>query len=257
MPHTCLRIGCPFRLWWGCVQSRRDFVLRGSVSPQPDWNPGQLRDLFPPEVQIDAAWPLDYESPLFPEEERSLRNATAIRRAEFATGRACARSALARLGLPNAIVPVGSAGQPIWPTETVGSITHCNGFVGAAVGVRNRLSGIGFDCELAGDLSAPLVKRVCTPAELDWIADMVPPSSCNWPKILFTIKESIYKCLAPQLDCFIDFHDVAVTVQQPDEFSVLLVQPNIKAAFPPGVPLQGRFLTTATHVFGALVALEP
>ena len=64
---------------------------------------------------------------LFPAEEALVRTADPRRRAEFTAGRACARTALARLGLPTAPVLAGRAGEPRWPAGVTGSITHCAG----------------------------------------------------------------------------------------------------------------------------------
>ena len=59
---------------------------------------------------------------LFPAEEALVRTADPRRRAEFTAGRACARTALARLGLPTAPVLAGRAGaRPDRDAEDRGS----------------------------------------------------------------------------------------------------------------------------------------
>jgi 4'-phosphopantetheinyl transferase EntD len=61
-----------------------------------------IRQLLPPGAAAGQAFSDIRGAGLFPAEEAQLSGASAERRAEFATGRACARAALAALGLPAA-----------------------------------------------------------------------------------------------------------------------------------------------------------
>ena len=61
------------------------------------------------------------EDSLWPAERAVVSGAVAKRRAEFATVRACARSALAELGVPPAPILPGVRGAPGWPAGIVGS----------------------------------------------------------------------------------------------------------------------------------------
>ena len=70
---------------------------------------------------------------LFPEEEAALGQDVDKRRRELATARACARRALAQLGLPPAPIVPGTRGAPTWPPAVVGSITHCARYRACAV----------------------------------------------------------------------------------------------------------------------------
>ncbi|MFF9486115.1 hypothetical protein [Streptomyces sp. NPDC014676] len=70
------------------------------------------------------------------DEEREPLAPAAVerRRREFATGRVCARQALAALGVPpSGPLPRGSAGAPSRPGGVRGGITHCPGHRAAAV----------------------------------------------------------------------------------------------------------------------------
>ena len=90
-----------------------------------------IADILPPAVATaESAGPEPEREPgprLFPAEEAVVRTAGPRRRAEFTAGRACARAALAALGLPAAPVLAGRAGEPRWPAGVTGSITHCAG----------------------------------------------------------------------------------------------------------------------------------
>ena len=69
---------------------------------------------------------------LFPEERALMARAAESRGREFATARACARIALARLGRPAVALLLGLGGAPQWPEAVAGSITHGAGYRAAA-----------------------------------------------------------------------------------------------------------------------------
>lgn len=69
------------------------------------------------------------------------------RQREFATARSCARTALARLGVPPVPVLASPRGAPRWPAGVVGSITHCDGYRAAAVAYTRDVVSLGIDAE--------------------------------------------------------------------------------------------------------------
>jgi len=87
-----------------------------------------IEDLLPPQVAVAEEFGNVPYVVLFPEEEAVIANAVDKRRREFATARACARAALAKLGLPPVPIVPGFRGAPQWPSGVVGSITHCAGY---------------------------------------------------------------------------------------------------------------------------------
>lgn len=89
-----------------------------------------------------------------------LERATSKRRAEFEAGRACAAQALARLGVAQRTVGRAADRSPQWPPGTTGSITHCEGFVAAAVGRRAEVGTIGIDATPAIALPAAVDARL-------------------------------------------------------------------------------------------------
>ncbi len=131
---------------------------------------------------------------LFPAEAALVRTADLRRRAEFAAGRACARTALARLGLPAVPVLAGRAGEPCWPAGITGSITHCAGYRACAVARTTELAGLGIDAEPNAGLPAGLIESVAGHAEQAWIARQAAaaPAVC-WDRLLFSAKEAVGK----------------------------------------------------------------
>lgn len=153
-------------------------------------------------TSLDAAVP-----PLFPEELPAVARAVEKRRREFAFGRACARGALAQLGIPAAAIPRSADGPPIWPPGIIGSITHGAGGAAAAVAPSSAFRGLGIDLEsLASARDADVLSTVATPAELARYADSLGPLLLG--PLLFSAKESVYKCLFPIGRRFLDFTEV-------------------------------------------------
>lgn len=153
------------------------------------------------------------EVELFAEEEVALGNAVEKRRREFVTARACARAALAQLGYPDQPVPAGARGEPLWPAGVVGSITHCAGYRACAVAPASELLTIGVDAEPGEPLPAGLIGDIALPEERRWIERLSAedPSVC-WDRLLFSIKESIYKAWFPLARSWLGFEDAGVEV---------------------------------------------
>jgi 4'-phosphopantetheinyl transferase EntD len=130
------------------------------------------------------------------------------RHQEFAAGRACARQALAALGLPPVALPVAGDRSAIWPPGTCGSITHAGEWAAAAAGPAARLAGLGIDLEDCAPLDGDLVVRLCRPEELARPPSGLPPAL--WSRTVFSAKESVYKCVRARVGRFIDFDEVRV-----------------------------------------------
>ena len=99
--------------------------------------------ILPGQVAAVEAFGDDPAAELFPQEWAAIARATESRRREFATGRACARAAMARLGLPAVAVLPGPRGAPQWPEGVAGSITHCAGYRAAAVALTRDVVSLG------------------------------------------------------------------------------------------------------------------
>jgi 4'-phosphopantetheinyl transferase EntD len=150
---------------------------------------------------------------LFPEEELALGRAVQKRRREFITARACAREALARLGLPPLPIPSGARGEPCWPAGIVGSITHCEGYRACAVAPRTELVTIGIDAEPNQALPDGVLTAIARPEELSQLRDLaraVP--QVHWDRLLFSAKESIYKAWFPLAKRSLGFEDATLTI---------------------------------------------
>ena len=170
-------------------------------------------ELFPPGVVTVVATEAMWSARLHPQEEACVTRATQKRRREFAAGRACARLALARLGLPEAPLGRNEDRTPRWPAGVVGCISHCAGYCAAAVARQESVAGLGLDVEVVGRVRPVLLPRICTAAERETLVRLgrAPrQGAIDWATVLFSAKESTYKCYYPLARVPLGFHDVEI-----------------------------------------------
>jgi 4'-phosphopantetheinyl transferase EntD len=168
--------------------------------------------IVPPDVVVVEAIGEIAESSLLPEEEALLGSAVQVRRDEFSTGRTCARRALIGLGVAPAPVLRGPHREPLWPAGVVGSITHCRGYAAAAVALRTRIAAIGIDAEPREPLPHGVLAMIATEGERAWIEAHAQPPMC-WDRLLFSIKEAVYKTWFSLTHEWLGFEDVSVSVE--------------------------------------------
>lgn len=163
-----------------------------------------LERILPPGAAF-SVWEPDMGVALEGEEVEGVRRAVTSRREEFGRGRACARRALAQLGLPEAVIPVGGSRAPVWPDGFVGAITHCEGLTLSAVAPISAVGGLGIDAEPGRPLPAETRELILRPAEMS-------PDEPLLETIVFSAKESIHKVVHPMTGRWLDFQDVEVEV---------------------------------------------
>jgi 4'-phosphopantetheinyl transferase EntD len=147
---------------------------------------------------------------LFAEEELSVGRAVEKRRREFMTGRACARLALQRLGLPPVAIPNGERGEPLWPGGVVGSITHCRGYRACALAKAEDVLAVGIDAEVHEPLPEGVREQVAFGRELPMVADH--GAGVCLDRLLFSAKEAVYKAWFPLAHRWLGFEDVELTI---------------------------------------------
>lgn len=144
-----------------------------------------------------------------PDEEPLIGRAVAKRRNEFVTVRHCARVALGALGVEPVPILKGEKGEPCWPEGIVGSLTHCTGFRGAAVGKSGSVRSVGIDAEPHETLPDGVLNAVSLPIERHELAGL--PAGQHWDRILFCAKEATYKAWFPLTHRWLGFEDAHIS----------------------------------------------
>ncbi|HUN26824.1 MAG TPA: 4'-phosphopantetheinyl transferase superfamily protein [Steroidobacteraceae bacterium] len=169
---------------------------------------------------------------LHPDEAVAVTRAVPKRLEEFATGRACARRALERLGITQYPLRVGADREPLWPAGIAGSITHTRGFCAAAVARCAECASLGIDAEPSDSVHARLWRTIATEAELAQLAGL--PERAAWERatLLFSAKESFFKCQYPLTRQWLNFRDVSVSI----EAHTYRIEPQRRIALEPRAP---------------------
>jgi 4'-phosphopantetheinyl transferase EntD len=184
---------------------------------------------------------------LLPAEERALGRVGPARRRDYTAARTCARRALAALGFAPTPVLSGPDRAPRWPDGLVGSITHCRGYVAAAVARSAQYRTVGIDAEPARPLPPGVRGMVASTGEraaLDGLPGGVP-----WDTVLFCAKESVYKAWYPLTRAWLGFADASVTID-PDAgtFTARLGVPGPVPVFHGRYAIRDGFVLTAIVV---------
>jgi len=189
------------------------------VAPSP-----LLAGLFAPDVvAVETRQPVEV-GVLHADEVRYVARTAPKRAAEFAAGRACARAALAQLGILDFALRVGPDREPLWPAEAIGSITHTTGFCGVVVAPRASIAALGIDVEVRNAVRRELWPRICTDSERQSLANLPPERASELATVVFCVKEAFFKCQYALTHEWLNFGDVCVELE-PDVDGAVRVQP--------------------------------
>ena len=172
------------------------------------------------QVDLDGALrvaaPAEQPDCRYPEEGDLVARAVAGRRREFLTGRNLARAALADLGVPPGPIGRRPDRSPAWPSGVIGSISHTDGLVAAAVarprrpgttgGAPERLVGLGLDVEVDQPLPEEVAARVLRADERLALGTANTTEST----VVFSAKESVFKAVNPMTGRWLEPEDVEI-----------------------------------------------
>jgi 4'-phosphopantetheinyl transferase EntD len=158
---------------------------------------------------------------------------------DFETGRECALEALRKLGCATPTILRGDSGEPLWPQDIVGSITHTYEYCAAVVASANEIRKLGIDAELHRGLKEGVLDIIANADEVQMIRHL--PEGVHWDAVLFSAKESIYKAWFPSGGP-LGWEDVSI-VFHPESGTFNAANP---------AQLEGRFLITKNFVLTAV-----
>jgi 4'-phosphopantetheinyl transferase EntD len=176
-------------------------------------------------------------------ERRVIEAAVPRRRQEFVAGRQAAHDCLEQLGQHARALAPDANRAPEWPPGTTGSISHSNDLCLAVAALRTSVDSIGLDIETASSLSRELWPLVLTRPELLWLEELAEPERIGWATLLFSAKESVYKCQYQRTRAYVDFQEVSVHIDAAARtFHVSFDRPVLDR------PVRGRFARSGGYV---------
>ncbi|MDT3398062.1 4'-phosphopantetheinyl transferase superfamily protein [Streptomyces sp. B1866] len=147
-----------------------------------------------------------------PEEEPALRKCVEPRKREFVTTRHCARTAMAALGVKPSGIPSGPKGEPRWPVGVTGSMTHCEGYRGAALSRTEDFHIVGIDAERHQRLPEHMLNYISVPSERAHLRELAGTHpEVHWDTLMFSAKETVYKAFNPLTGRWLGFRDARMS----------------------------------------------
>ena len=182
--------------------------------------------------------------PLLPEEQAIAESfSSQKRRVEFTLGRICAHSALSKFGLESEpILRNPESREPCWPDSVRGSITHSTGLAAVAVGLKKEIKGVGIDLEsFSRSVDFKIRKHVCVDSELEWLESLPTKQANRALRIIFSAKESIFKCIYPGTKTYLGFKDAAVSVNETEKNFSFIIFKSFPGIIQQGFTHQGQY----------------
>ena len=210
-----------------------------------------LENLFSSEVFVCLSQISDYTQHLFPEEQLHIKTAVGKRCHEFSTGRYCAHNAMQTLVTNKQALVAGEKREPLWPDGIIGSISHSGDCCIAIVSADPSLIALGCDVEKNEPSGLNIRDMICTEQDLHYLGER-GDDPYAW-KLIFSAKESIYKCLYPLLKHWIGFADATVICDfDAGSYRVLMSE---KLNIPENIvsKMQGRFIVGEDYIFTSMI----
>lgn len=211
---------------------------RFSVQSLPDVLFGKLKFLYsnvdkPDFIQHQISYP------------SCLDTAVSKRKAEYLAGRLCAKKLLKclKISTSSTQLPPREDRLPDWPEGLLGSISHTHACAVVGVAQRAQYGNLGLDVEfiMENDVAKSIVSQIATPQELSLLTEHL--SFSVQVTLIFSIKESIYKALYPEVNRFFDFDAVIVRNinLQKSTFDAIITN-NLNEKYTQGFVLSGYFI---------------
>ena len=115
---------------------------------------------------------------------------------------------------------------------------------GAVVAERRQFRAIGLDMEIVGRVTPEIWPTICTPEETVWLAALPEPEQTRCAALIFSAKESFYKCQYNVTRQWLEFDDVMLDLPCSDAGSgcfALRPRRGIMLLEHDTMPLTGRF----------------
>ena len=167
--------------------------------------------ILPPNVAFDLRKSENFTGQLDSSELAVVRNACQDRKNEFSTGRYILKSLLNVSNISyESLISLQNRSVRL-PQSTVGSITHCDGIVLAALGSKDDYEALGCDMELIDGVE---YRDLCSFLPLNEREEMEAVSGEKKQlrlAVAFSLRESLFKALNPLFGRWFDFSDIELT----------------------------------------------
>ena len=195
-------------------------------------------------------------------------NAVPKRQVEFLLGRLLAGQLISEFGVEGAFVGQKDR-KPVWPKGFVGSITHTENLAAALVLRESDAVGVGLDCEVVmeDDKFHKIKSHILTPNGEKYLTKepSLAPSAVGAKgakgakgaigalgTLIFSAKESLYKCLNPLTEVFFGFKEAELVKIDRQTLSLRLLK-NLSKDYKKGATFSISYTFFENKVFTHLV----
>ncbi|AZT83006.1 4'-phosphopantetheinyl transferase superfamily protein [Marinobacter sp. NP-4(2019)] len=188
----------------------------------------------------------------------SVARAVAKRQAEYLAGRLCAREALRRAAGQPLTPGQNDDGSPLWPTGTMGSITHTHGWAAAVVGQQHEYAGVGLDAEqiMPDERGHSLSRQILTAPEQERFRQELTVQAGEFVTLVFSLKETLFKALYPLVHRRFYFEHAELVSWQPGGNARLRLLTQLSPDWPIGTELDAQFARDGQRLI-SLIAVGP
>ena len=214
-----------------------------------------IASLFPHNVGVAMSTISGAVEDLYPEEVALIDHAIHKRQTEFASGRLCAKQALASLGIHDYPLLMDNKRAPIWPKGVSGSISHTSDLCVAVASNVKESQSLGVDIEEDNRLRPDLWPQFLIQEGVDLLNQLHPSEDpIKWATVMFAAKEAFYKAQYPLTKSWLGFKDVTVVIDdmaEPKFHIELLI--DLEGFWKKGTTFEGRYAFFDRFVYAGLM----
>lgn len=174
---------------------------------------------------------------------KQILKSVAKRQAEFLAGRFCAHQALKRLNADVGEVLISENRAPVWPSDVVGSITHCDDLALCCAMPLGSYKRVGIDAEK--QISIETIEQVSSVTVTEDERQILKALPIKYNKaftVAFSAKESLFKALYSEVNRYFEFLDARVAeVNVAQNSFVLVLTTKLTEQLPAGTEICGHF----------------
>lgn len=184
---------------------------------------------------------------------RSIQAASAKRQAEYLASRWLVREIFSHYGVQDFMLRKSVDRSPQWPKGFSGSLSHCCGQIFLVTDPCGRLAGNDTEHWVSPQVADEITPLLMT-AQDQRLLDTFAQEHAQKVTLLFSLKESLYKALWPQVRCEMDFSDAELIAANFDKgTAVLQLTRNIAEGWPAGANFHFSFVLGEQRVFSWLL----
>lgn len=187
----------------------------------------------------------------------TVKKSVVKRRAEFLAGRYCSIKALAMLGEFPEYIPIGKQREPIWPSNSMGAISHTTACATTVVTKDPDVQGIGIDVEnLVNTETVEKIRGHIMPREAATILEQKGLTPEQVFTLIFSVKESFFKAAYPQVGRYFDFDAIEILSFDHEKKEITFrVEENLCPNLQPGLLLNGYYHQFSAEKWATLVII--